>query len=253
MISQKLSDTINFNTVYVFAKGNNPYFDYPLYCELQTKNGLNLGSDHLGRNACVHFIKANPLNMLEEESNTIKEARFLSVMSDYSTDPSVIDLEVIPLRYVHASIADVMTFYTSTERLQNSREEGLFEAIELGVSKVCVDLENMDQELKLACVNMDGTAVNMGVKSGVAKKINDMVENNVHVTHCVSHKFELGVLDAVKELVFYVDKFEKSLKHVCKFYTGSPKRRGLTTVLDEMLWMHSEIKLVRWVSLRSEN
>ena len=40
-----------FNTVlsvYGIAKGNKPYFDYPLYCELQTKNGLNLGSDHLG-------------------------------------------------------------------------------------------------------------------------------------------------------------------------------------------------------------
>ena len=55
----------------------------------------------------------------------------------------------------------------------------------------------------------------------------------------------------------YLDKFEKSLKRVCKFNTGSPKRRGdlksLTTVLDEMLLMHSEIKWVRWVSLRSEH
>ena len=35
---------------------------------------------------------------------------FLSVMSDSSTDPSVIDQEVILLRYGHASIEDVMTF-----------------------------------------------------------------------------------------------------------------------------------------------
>ena len=240
-----------FNTAYAIAKGNKPYSDYPLYCELQTKNWLNLGSDHIGRDACVDFIKAISLNMLEEESNTIKEARFLSVMSDSSTDSSVIDQEVILLRYVHPSTADVMTSYTSIEGLQNSRAEGVFEAIKFGVSKVGVDIENMDPELKLVCVNMDGAAVNMGAKSGVAKKINDVVENNVLVTHCVAHKLELGVLDAVKE-VSYLDKFEKSLKRICKFYTGSPKRRGdlqsLAAVLDEMLLMHSEIRSVRWVS-----
>ena len=52
--------------------------------------------------------------------------------------------------------------------------------------------------------------------------------------------------------VTYVDKCEKSLKRICKFYTGSPKGRGdlqsLATVLDEMRLMHSEIKSVRLVS-----
>ena len=46
--------------------------------------------------------------------------------------------------------------------------------------------------MKIVCVNMDGAAVNMGAKSGVAKKINDAVGNNVLVTHCVAHKLELG-------------------------------------------------------------
>ena len=55
--------------------------------------------------------------------------------------------------------------------MQNIREEGVYEAIELRVSKVCVDLENMDPELKLVCVNMDGAAVNMDEKSGVAKRL----------------------------------------------------------------------------------
>ena len=252
-VDQTAVDRYNklFNTAYAIAKNNKPYSDYALYCDLQIKNGLSLGTDHIGRDACVDFIKAISLNMLEEESNTVKEARFLSVMSDSSTDSSVIDQEVILLRYVHPSTANVMTSYTSIEGLQNSRSEGVFEAIKLGISKVGIDLEKLEPELKLVCVNMDGAAVNMGAKSGVAKKINDAVENNVLVTHCVAHKLELGVLDAVKE-VNYLEKFEKSLKRVCKFYTGSPKHRGdlqsLANVLDEMLLMHSEIKSVRWVS-----
>ena len=31
---------------------------------------------------------------------------------------------------------------------------------------------------------MDGAACNMGAKNGVAKKMNDIVENQVIVTHC---------------------------------------------------------------------
>ena len=96
------------------------------------------------------------------------------------------------LRYVHPSTTNVMTSYTSIEGLQNSRAEGVFEAIKLGISKVGIDLEKLEPELKLVCVNMDGAAVNMGAKSGVAKKINDVVGNNVLVTHCVAHKLELG-------------------------------------------------------------
>ena len=135
-------------------------------------------------------------------------------MGDFSTNSSVIDQEVILLRYVHPSTTNVMTSYTSIKGLQNSRAEGVFEAIKLGISKVGIDLEKLEPELKLVCVNMDGAAVNMGAKSGVAKKINNVVGNNVLVTHCAAHKLELAVLDAVKE-VTYLEKFEKSLKQAC--------------------------------------
>ena len=174
----------------------------------------SLGTDHIGRDGCVDFIKAISLNMLEEESNTVKEARFLSVMGDSSTDSSVINQEVILRRYVHPSTTNVMTSYTRIEGLQNSKAEGVFEAINLGISKVGIGLEKLEPELKLVYVNMDEAAVYMGAKSGVAKELNDVVGNNVLATHCVAHKLELGVLDAVKE-VTYLEKFKKSLKQAC--------------------------------------
>lgn len=46
-----------FNTAYAVAKNNRPFSDYTFLCEIQMKNGLHLGSDHLGRDACVNFIK----------------------------------------------------------------------------------------------------------------------------------------------------------------------------------------------------
>jgi hypothetical protein len=44
---------------------------------------------------------------------------------------------------------------------------------------------------------MNGAACNMGAKNGVAKKINDIVENQVIVTHCVA---QLMILLKIKSL-----------------------------------------------------
>lgn len=42
--------------------------------------------------------------------------------------------------------------------------------------------------------------MNLGAKNGVAKKLNDCVDNSMLVTHCVAHKLELGVLEAVGQI-----------------------------------------------------
>ena len=53
-----------FNTAYAIENNNKPYSDYALYCDPKIKNGLSLGTDHIGRDACVDFIKEISLNML---------------------------------------------------------------------------------------------------------------------------------------------------------------------------------------------
>jgi len=45
------------NTDFAVTNNNRPFSDYTFLCEIHIKNGLHLGSDHLGRNACFKFIK----------------------------------------------------------------------------------------------------------------------------------------------------------------------------------------------------
>jgi hypothetical protein len=46
-----------FQHTYSVSKNNRLFSDWTFLSEIQIWNGLHLGSDHLGRDVCVNFIK----------------------------------------------------------------------------------------------------------------------------------------------------------------------------------------------------
>lgn len=109
-------------------------------------------------------------------------------------DSSVTEQEATLLRYVHPHTHELVTALASIENLENSSADDVFASIKSGVLKCGTDLVNpVENQPKIVCVNMDGAAVNMGVKNGVAKQINDSINNKIIVMHCVAHKLELGI------------------------------------------------------------
>ncbi|CAG2256385.1 unnamed protein product [Mytilus edulis] len=195
--------------------------DYSFMCDIQIENGMQLGNDHLGRDVCGNFSKAMSGVLSDKTKEYMKLVRFISIMSDGSTDSSVTEQESV-LIYVHPETHAPVTALASIENLESATANTVYAAIK---SKCGITLGNneVEDQPKIACVNMDGAAVNMGAKNGVAKQINDQVNNKVIVMHCVAHKLELGILDAVKDVV-YLKKIEDELKRICKFYSFSPKR-----------------------------
>ena len=63
----------------------------------------------------------------------------------------------------------------------------------------------------------------MSSKTGVAKRISELVEHNI-IIFCVAHNLELAVVDAIKN-VPYLQKFQDTIYQVFKFYYYSPKKR----------------------------
>ena len=98
-----------FNTAYAVIKHNRPYSDYTFLCDVQKKNGADLGNDHLSRDTCVVFQNSISNVLLNETKANLKNVRYFSVMSDSSTDSSVIDQEGILLRYVHPETYEPVT------------------------------------------------------------------------------------------------------------------------------------------------
>ena len=135
--------------------------------------------------------------------------------------------------------------------LQSANADGITDAIDEGLEAVQVD-ENVLKEKLVGC-NFDGANVMIGAKGGVSKKLEDKIGHPLCIIHCVAHKLELAVLDAVKRCP-YLSTFEDTGKEVYKFYFYSPKRRRevneIANIIDEDVVYYSGLQKTRWLAIR---
>ena len=100
----------------------------------------------------------------------LQSVRFFSVISDSSTDSSVVGQEAILLRYVRPDTFEPTQLWQVLKILKIAIADGGGAAILSSVSKCGIDLDNMtESKLKLVCINFDGAAVNLGAKIGLQK------------------------------------------------------------------------------------
>ena len=100
---------------------------------------------------------------------------------------------------------------------------------------------------RFVCFASDGASVMLGSKAGVATKIVEKFPN-VMVWHCMNHRLELSVGDAVEEIAgmngcqFFFNK-------VYSLYHASAKnRRELTECCQELALQCLNIGRTRWVA-----
>ena len=93
---------ILFNTAYGLAKKNRPFTDFPTVCSIQEKNGLVglLGEIYITDKAAKHLTSSIAKTMMQKTAVDLHKARFVSVMSDGSTDTTIVEQEVVYVRYV---------------------------------------------------------------------------------------------------------------------------------------------------------
>ena len=106
---------------------------------------------------------------------------------------------------------------------------GIFSAIKTAI----ISLNNTEEPdnsyfgnlcSKLINVNFDGASVMSGHISGVQKRFKDLQGGLVY-THCVAHRLELAILDAIKFRDGYLEHFDEVINNIFKFYFISAVRR----------------------------
>lgn len=125
-----------FNTAHAVAEHICPFFDFQFLCSVQEKNGVNLGNDRRGRDACAEIFKSISAVLLNDVSYHLNTVRFFSVVSDSSTASSVIDQEWILPRYVHTDSPEPYTTMASIESLESATADGIVSAVKCGLSNV---------------------------------------------------------------------------------------------------------------------
>ena len=87
------------NTAFYVAKKKVAFDAFSSLCELQEKNGINMGTQYRSDKSCKEFVMAIADREKENTIQSIKTSRFMAVMGDGSTDVSVTEQEGVYLRY----------------------------------------------------------------------------------------------------------------------------------------------------------
>ncbi|XP_015763634.1 PREDICTED: zinc finger protein 862-like [Acropora digitifera] len=220
---------------------------FPSLCDLQEKNGLDVGKHYRNAAACKTFIGAIADSERNETRNDIHNSNFFSVLSDGSTDSGVIEQESVFVRYIKEG--NVKTTLADIVDLESGNAEGVLGGIDKALSRVGVTVET--QSKKMVGSNFDGASVMMGQKTGVATRLKERIGNHHVTTHCVAHNLELAIADAIKEVSHY-SKFEETVKGIFKFYFYSPKKRRelsqISELLEEDRVRYGGVKCIRWLA-----
>ena len=98
--------------------------------------------------------------------------------------------------------------------------DGIFNLIK----ETLVESFKLDSQLMIS-QSFDGAATMAGVKTGVAKKFNELIPHSVFV-HCYTHKLNLALQEATKKLR-YVSDILLIFQNVSVFVERSAKRHAL--------------------------
>ena len=89
-----------FRTAYLVVKENLPFKKYTSICKLKPLNGLELGENYLTDMACSRFVKSITGDLRNEMAHSINDCRFVSILSNGSTDNGIVEVEIIYARYI---------------------------------------------------------------------------------------------------------------------------------------------------------
>ena len=113
-------------------------------------------------------------------------------------------------------------------------------------------MENFYQTL--INVNFDGATVMSGHKSGVQKRLKDIQPGLIY-THCVAHRLELAMLDALKLKDDYLHRFVENINGLFKFYCYSPiwrkELKDMASEIEVEFKQFGLLKNIHWLASRS--
>ena len=147
-----------FNTAYGLAKKSRPFTDFETVCRIQIKNSMELGDNYINNKAVQQFTSCIAKMVTQLTSTDMQKARFLTVMSDRSTDTTIVEQEVIYVRYVRQG--NPITKLASIQALEHGHAEGVHQGVMQGLARIGLNEKNLLPEESstptLVSANFDG-------------------------------------------------------------------------------------------------
>lgn len=238
-----------FRTAYYIAKHDRPYSDHFDLLKLQEMNGSTIAHGLRSRLSATEIIDHIGIQMKSKICQQILKIQGnLSIIIDESTTLSKMSSLIIYLKCETDKMKDPHFVFLDLIELQDQTANTITECLLKCLEKNGFD----DNYLKhhLISFTSDGASVMLGRKSGVATRLAHKYPN-VITWHCLNHRLELSVGDAISE-VNGVNHFQIFMDKLYSLYSQSPKNQReietCATALGVEIKRIGRIFNIRWVT-----
>ncbi|XP_034004054.1 E3 SUMO-protein ligase KIAA1586-like [Trematomus bernacchii] len=238
-----------FRTVYKIVKSARPFTDLPTDIDLQVMNGLDMGRTLHSDYSCATISRHIGSEMRKRVvGKVLQSGTKCSVLIDESTTDSKKSVLIIYIRASLGMSEEPLTFFLDLVELSATNADGIYQALMNNLSQHGFSEAIMKE--RFVCFASDGASVMLGSKSSVATKLVEKFPN-VMVWHCMNHRLELSVGDAVEEIAGMND-FQFFFDKIYSLYHASAKnRRELTECCEDLALQCLNIGRIlstRWVA-----
>ena len=160
---------VKFNSAYYLAKKERPFRDYPDLLNLQIKNSVpKFGESYAHERAAAVFIDYIAAVEQDELAKALSEGSYFSVLSDGSTDNSVLERKLVYVLFLYQGKPRVT--FLDIETPKSGDAKGILDCITKAFE--IIGLENYTD--RLVRLNVDGASVNLGKHREVATRLKEM-------------------------------------------------------------------------------
>ena len=209
-----------FRTAYFIAKNCKPFSDHFELLELQELNGADIPHGLRSRFSATNISDHIAVEMKQRICTEILEGNGkISVLIDESTTLSKKSTLIVYLKCQSVKFEEPHFIFLDLIELQMGTAAAITEALLSCLSKYGFNDVYLKQNL--ISFTSDGASVMLGKKSGVAQRLIAKYPDII-VWHCLNHRLELSVGDAVSEVVG-VNYFRAFMDKLYALYSQSPK------------------------------
>ena len=234
------------DVAYVVAKEELPFSKFPALVEVEKRHGVDLGNTYTTEHKCKEFVCLIGETMRNEVLDSLKQAKYFSVLLDGSTDCSVTEKELIYVMYVNAGKPKCR--FLCLKDVADASAVGIKNTLEMAFA----DLGITNYRDRMVCLCVDGAAVNLGVRHGMAALLRQDIPSLVAI-HCLNHRLELAVKNALTKT--YMDEITTMLTNLYYVYENSPKRlrelKAIGEIMDTTANKPEKAHGTRWLQHKS--
>ena len=215
-----------FDIAYMLAKEELPFSKYPSIIEVEKHHGVDIGNTYNTEHKCKEFTCLIGEIMRSQILDGLAHAKYISILMDGSTDCSVVEKELFFVMYVASG--KPQCHFLCLKDVSDASAAGIKATLEMYFT----DMGISDYQNRLVCLCVDGAAVNLGIRHGMATLIREDVPWLVAI-HCLNHRLELAVKSAFTKT--YMDEITTMLTNLYYVYEKSPKRLRELRALGEIM------------------